>query len=272
MLGRYPQNDSTLVQIYMSVGSLSEPMPKKMFSAELQQIQQQHVDGEAPRGGEASGISQEQYEELLGAISSLREDVSKGFAEKSPAVIDESVLEGFKKEVLEATELKQELEELSRVIMDTRREISSIKSQDKGPKIHAMTDQLDAVVADTEGATNSILEAVEVIEDKNESLELNATDPDELEITEAISQSIMKIYEACNFQDITGQRISKVVGTLKFVEDRIETMIDILGGEEHLGELGGVEHAEQMDGDVALSGPQAGGQEISQDEIDALFD
>jgi len=247
-------------------------MAKKMFSAELKQIQQQHVDGDVPSNGGGAGISQHQYEELLGAISSLREDMSKGFSEKTPAVIDETVLEGFKKEVLEATELKSELEELSRVIMDTRREISSIKSQDKGPKIHAMTDQLDAVVADTEGATNSILEALEMIEDKNESLELNATDPEELEITQAISQSIMKIYEACNFQDITGQRISKVVGTLKFVEDRIETMIDILGGEDHLSELGGVEHVEQMDGDVELSGPQASGQEISQDEIDALFD
>ncbi|MBE7635585.1 hypothetical protein GUA87_01920 [Sneathiella sp. P13V-1] len=244
-------------------------MAKKMFSAEIQQLQQHNGESAAPAGG---GISTEQYEELMGAISGLREEVAAGFSETKAPVIDETVLEGFKKEVLEATELKHELEELSRVIMDTRREISSIKSQNSGPQIHAMTDQLDAVVADTEGATNAILESLEIIEDKNESLELNATDPDELEITESISQAVMKIYEACNFQDITGQRISKVVGTLKFVEDRIEKMIDILGGEEHLAELGGVEFQEQMDGDVALSGPQAGGQEISQDEIDALFD
>ncbi len=246
-------------------------MPKKMFSAEIQQLQHHQGDGAAP-SGETSGISSEQYENLMGAITGLREDIESGFSEAKAPVLDETVLEGFKKEVLEATELKFELEELSSVIMDTRREISSIKSQNSGPQIHAMTDQLDAVVADTEGATNNILEALETIEDKNESLELNATDPDELEITESISQAVMKIYEACNFQDITGQRISKVVGTLKFVEDRIEKMIDILGGDEHLKGLDGVEHEEQMDGDVALSGPQATGQEISQDEIDALFD
>ncbi|GLS02854.1 hypothetical protein GCM10007859_29010 [Brevundimonas denitrificans] len=135
-----------------------------------------------------------------------------------------------------------------------------------------MTDQLDAVVGDTEGATNAILEAVEIIEDKNESLELNATDPDQLEITEAISTAVMKIYEACNFQDITGQRISKVVGTLKFVEDRISTMIDILGGEQELGELERIEQALHLDGDVELNGPRPEGHEISQAEIDALFD
>ncbi|MEH6475599.1 MAG: protein phosphatase CheZ, partial [Sneathiella sp.] len=127
-------------------------------------------------------------------------------------------------------------------------------------------------VGDTETATNTILAAVETIEDKNESLELNATDPDELEITQAISKAVMKIYEACSFQDITGQRISKVVGTLKFVEDRIATMIDILGGEDEMAGVEGVEQVMQTDGDVELSGPRVEGQEISQDEIDALFD
>ena len=82
----------------------------------------------------------------------------------------------------------------------------------------------------------------------------------------------MQIYEDCNFQDITGQRISKVVGTLKFVEDRIAAMIDILGGEEQMSALDGIEQEIQKDGEVELSGPRAEGQEISQDEIDALFD
>ncbi len=248
-------------------------MAKKMFSAEIKQLQNGASDN--PVGeNQGSGISQEQYEELLAAINSVKADI----AESKPASADqtqsasEQMLADFKKEFADSLQLKAELEELSRVILDTRREITSIQSNDKGAKIHAMTDQLDAVVNDTETATNAILAAVETIEDKNESLELNASDPDELEITEAIGKAVMKIYEACNFQDITGQRISKVVGTLIFVEDRIAAMIEILGGEEQLSAIEGIEQEIQKDGEVELSGPRAEGQEISQDEIDALFD
>ena len=245
-------------------------MQKKMFSAEKNQLK--HVNAEGATSESSGGMSQEQYDVLLGAIQSLREDIADGLAVEKGPTINEEVIEDFKKEFAESMLLKVELEDLSKVILETRREISSIQSHDGGPKIHAMTDQLDAVVGDTETATNTILAAVETIEDKTESLELNATDPDELEITQAITNAVMKIYEACSFQDITGQRISKVVGTLKFVEDRISTMINILGGEEQMAELGGVEQEAQLDGDVELSGPRVEGQEISQDEIDALFD
>ncbi len=245
---------------------------KKVFSAEIRQLQKDGSGSAQEVVGE--GISQHQYSELLEAINSIRDDIANagsGNAEAAAAV-NEAVMEDFKKEFGESILLKSELEELSRVILETRREIASLNAHETGPKIHAMTDQLDAVVGDTENATNSILEAVEIIEDKNESLQLNATDPDELEITEGISNAVMKIYEACNFQDITGQRISKVVGTLKFVEDRIAAMIDILGGEGELDDLQAVAEPTRMDGDVELSGPTVEGHEISQDEIDALFD
>ncbi len=245
---------------------------KKVYSAEISRLRQGSLqpDQESASGG---GISQDQFEQLMDAIQSVKEDIATNQDDGSAAAaVNEAVLEDFKKEYAESLQLKTELEALSHVIMDTRREIASLHTHQDGKKIHAMTDQLDAVVGDTETATNAILEAVEEIEDKNESLELNATDPDELEITEGISKAVMKIYEACNFQDITGQRISKVVGTLKFVEDRIQSMIEILGGEDEIGKTETIEQETQMDGEVELSGPRAEGQEISQDEIDALFD
>lgn len=245
---------------------------KKIFSAEMSQF------GDEEKGSEESevsggGISQEQYAELLGAIHSMKEEIVAGIGETNVAAVNDSVMADFKKEFADSFQLKHELEELSSVILDTRREIASLQDADSDKKkFHAMTDQLDAVVGDTETATNAILAAVETIEDKNESLELNATDPDELEITEAISNAVMKIYEACSFQDITGQRITKVVSTLKFVEDRIAAMISILGGDADLEELEKVQQEARMDGEIELSGPRAEGQEISQDEIDALFD
>src|SRR5258707_15431162 len=43
-------------------------------------------------------------------------------------------------------------------------------------------------------------------------------------------ERVIKIFEACNFQDLTGQRITKVVGTLKFIETHIVRMMEIWGG------------------------------------------
>ncbi|MEH6402277.1 MAG: hypothetical protein V7750_02815 [Sneathiella sp.] len=245
---------------------------KKIFSAEKGQLGDDNGDLPEPVASEG-GISHAQYEELLSAIHSVKEDIASGMSENNVAAVNEAVLADFKKDFADSFELKNELEALSAVILDTRREIASLQDADtEEKKFHAMTDQLDAVVGDTETATNAILAAVESIEDQNESLQLNATDPDELEITEAISKAVMKIYEACSFQDITGQRITKVVTTLKFVEDRIGSMISILGGDADLSDLDKVKQDVHMDGEVELSGPRAEGQEISQDEIDALFD
>jgi chemotaxis protein CheZ len=243
---------------------------KKLFSAEKSMLNHSQSVPETVENQVPIARSEEQHQEILDAIVSLK---AAGGTSVSTQNIDSELLKEIRQEMADSVKLRDELQELSRVINDTRREISSLQSSKGGAKIHAMTDQLDAVVGDTETATNSILEAVEIIETKNESLEVNATDPSELEIVEGINQAIMKIYEACNFQDITGQRITKVVNTLKFVETRIEVMVGILGGDEQFEEALGVEEEVRTDIDgVELSGPQAEGQEISQDEIDALFD
>ncbi|MCR9215092.1 MAG: protein phosphatase CheZ [Proteobacteria bacterium] len=214
-------------------------------------------------------MTEQQYLNLLGAINSLRQDLTAEGVIEVPVEKDESVHE---MEVAEFVKLREELQELSEVIMETRREIASLQSNASGKKLNAMSDQLDAVVLDTEEATNAILEAVETIETQNESLELNASTAAENEISETIGGAVMQIYEACNFQDISGQRISKVVSTLNFVEERVKKMIDILGGDDELEEIEIVEQDVQMDDEVELSGPQPDGHEISQDEIDSLFD
>lgn len=235
-------------------------MQKKLFSAEIRQFSQGGLM-EMPNGG----FSTSQFDEIMEALRSLQGNVQPIIAQDPGP--DRATDKGF-----ELGQLKQELQQLSDVILETRREIASLQSPSAGQKLNSMTDQLDEVVKDTENATNSILEAVEIIADKNESLELNTSSPEEAECTEAISRSVMKIYEACNFQDVTGQRISKVVSTLTFIDERIASMIDILGGKDELVGLQTVEQKTRFDGEVELNGPQAEYQKISQDEIDSLFD
>ena len=46
------------------------------------------------------------------------------------------------------------------------------------------------------------------------------------------------IYTACSFQDLTAQRTTRIVNTLRYLEGRIEAMIEIWGEPEGQGESG----------------------------------
>ena len=88
-----------------------------------------------------------------------------------------------------------------------------------------------------------------------------------------IQDQVVQIFEACNFQDLTGQRITKVVNTLKFIEDRIVKMMEIWGGLDSFKDIE-VERIAEATGDAALlNGPklEADAGHASQDDIDALF-
>ena len=79
------------------------------------------------------------------------------------------------------------------------------------------------------------------------------------------------VFEACSFQDITGQRVSKVVKSVSYVEERINALFGIWGKDEL--ENVDVEPAREKTADETLvHGPQLAGEGISQDEIDKLFD
>src|SRR5258707_15290454 len=85
-------------------------------------------------------------------------------------------------------------------------------------------------------------------------------------------ERVIKIFEACNFQDLTGQRITRVVGTLKFIETHILRMMEIWGGLDAFKDIE-VEVIAERQGDAALlNGPKVDGDvgHASQDDIDSL--
>ena len=43
-----------------------------------------------------------------------------------------------------------------------------------------------------------------------------------------VDEKMMVIFEACSFQDITGQRIAKVVETLEHIEQRVARFADVM--------------------------------------------
>lgn len=75
--------------------------------------------------------------------------------------------------------------------------------------------ELEAVVQATETAANQIMEAAEAI---GELLQSGRRDAASFEV---VAEKLSAIFEACTFQDVTGQRIRRAIEHLQ----RVETML-----------------------------------------------
>ena len=153
----------------------------------------------------------------------------------------------------------------------TRQEIATLHAKGvKNDQIFRATDELDAVVITTESATETILTSAEFIDATANEL-LRDLEGAQAEKVAAIQEQTVRIFEACNFQDLSGQRIRKVVDLLQFIETRIASMMAIW---KSVGEFGDAEEpvAELTDDDL-LNGPPLEGDSgiVSQDDIDSLF-
>jgi chemotaxis regulatin CheY-phosphate phosphatase CheZ len=94
-------------------------------------------------------------------------------------------------------------------------------------RLGAATSALDGIVLTTEQATSSILSAAEQVQEIAWSLREQQFD----EATcDTIDKLATEIYTACGFQDLTAQRTQKVVRTLRFLEGRINALIDAWAG------------------------------------------
>ena len=110
--------------------------------------------------------------------------------------------------------LKEDIEQLAIFIEQAKNEISTITtSHESEDSTGSATLHLDAVLKATEEAGHAIMDAADTI-----SAAVNGIGG---ERQQAIEGAITKIYEACNFQDLTGQRVGKVIKTLNEIDSRI---------------------------------------------------
>ncbi len=168
--------------------------------------------------------------------------------------------------------LKKELVGLFHYIRRVRQEIAAIyRPADGDHQFDTMADQLDAIVGATEEATNTIMEAMENNDQLLAKLREEITDSDQLACLDRIAENGMAVFEACSFQDITGQRVSKVVKSVTYVEERINALIGIWGKEE-LEKVEVKPDREKTADEMLVHGPPLEGHGISQDDIDKLFD
>lgn len=156
--------------------------------------------------------------------------------------------------------LYQEVWDLARHIVQARKQIADLRpSKLKSQNIPRAVREMDEIVRSTEEASNAIMEAAETIA---------AGDPLDPGYAAMIQQNCSRIFEACAFQDLTGQRISKVMVTLQLVDQHLAKLQELLGPEFDESDD---DVEEEIDGEKA-TGPSLSGEAISQDDIDKLFD
>jgi chemotaxis protein CheZ len=151
------------------------------------------------------------------------------------------------------------LEYLSDHIRLTRSEIGALKSGSGNAQVFSTTtDELEEIVTETARATNRIMDAAECVEKVAAGLEAGPAG--------ALMDAVTSIYEASAFQDITGQRITKIVRALQSLEEKLASLTSAFGPLEES------QPAAKPEGDAALlNGPQLEKSAASQTDIDALF-
>ena len=220
-------------------------------------------------------IEEIRHREVMDAIASLQAaGVAKEPVQDQGETSNE-VLESIRKELAQSNRLKAELDEIRTSIVDTKREITSLHhSGFVGEEQATASDELDAVVKGTEDATEKILTAAENIESNAANLANSLKSGADHDVALDIQEQAIAVFEACNFQDLTGQRITKVVNTLKFIEERVDYMMTIWGGEESFAGIKPEKQTGKTSDDHLLNGPAMDDaiDVASQDDIDALFD
>jgi hypothetical protein len=171
--------------------------------------------------------------------------------------------------------IRLDLADMAEAIVRTKHEISQIQFEgEHGNRFQQASNELDAIVVQTEGATNDILLNAERIQELAWTLREQGVDES---VVDGLDTAATDIYTSCSFQDLTGQRTRKVVTVLRYLESRINAMMSIWGLESL------VDSGLPMDMPAAtdptdtrpdahlLNGPQLIGHGNNQDSVDDIM-
>jgi chemotaxis protein CheZ len=204
--------------------------------------------------------------ELLAELEALRALVAPR------AQLDRETMERVRAQIAEAQAYKRALDMILQAIGRTRDEAVAAGADPLAAERTARAGrELQAVVTGTEQATQKILQAAEEIERTAETLADALKGGHEKGLADDIQDRVLQIFEACNFQDLTGQRVANVVATLNAIEDRVSRLLRIWRGIEQIRPI----VLETDDGAETryLNGPRLPEDRghSTQDEIDEIF-
>ena len=254
------------------------PVHRRRFRIE------QAIGGDMPAPEVADGEVGPMHHEIMTELRAIRAQMAgtgNGAAAETDAasvtreVADaQALLETYRAQIEQCEKLKIELDLIYDAINRTKHEIAVLhgKSFDDH-EMAKVTGELGAVVGGTEQATQRILEAAEAIDQAASALtKVNSPDQQKL-LSDEIQENVVSIFEACNFQDLTGQRINKVMSTMKFIENHIMVMMDIWGGVDAIRAHAPPIVDDRVGDAKLLNGPKLDGDvgHASQNDIDAMF-
>lgn len=170
-------------------------------------------------------------------------------------------------------ELKKKVLILFQSFQLIKNELASIKySSDQNDLLGSVADQLAAISDETSSATNEIMEATEGIQEVNDRLineiKFKGAKPN----FDIINTNVNRVLEACTFHDITGQRLTKIVDAINMLESTLNAIATVIGRDALEATDVEQKSIHRDDDGIELAGPQIGGTELSQDDIDSLFD
>jgi len=164
----------------------------------------------------------------------------------------------------------EELKELIRCIENVKTEMAVIQPESiHGEHIPTATGQLDAALASTAEAADTILEAA------GKEIETLADEVPE-DLPNKLREVSTKIFKASSFQDLNGQPISKVTKSVQETEVKVISLLRAFGYLDSVQPSLAAEadtvasDAAPDDGDL-LNGPSMLGKGNTQDDIDALL-
>jgi chemotaxis protein CheZ len=132
------------------------------------------------------------------------------------------------------------------------------------PPMNRIAYELAEVVNSTEQATQQVLAAAEDIDQVAKSLSAALTGQFEQGLAQDLQDHVIRIFEACNFQDLAGQRVAKVLSILDFVEDHVARVLEDIAREAGAVKRNGTQY---------LHGPRLENDNghVTQTDIDAMF-
>ncbi len=177
-----------------------------------------------------------------------------------------------KKENLDPDFLGENLDKLFAYIDKVRMEVAALNQGEKeSDRFQAMSKQLDGILEATTDASDKIMSAVEKNNAAIEKLQALVSDDKQSAVIEEIIDGQNEIFEACAFQDLTGQRVTQLSKSVEYVEERVASLHELWGKDE-LDKIELEPEKELTEDEKLLNGPQAKAEALNQADIDAMFD
>jgi chemotaxis protein CheZ len=175
-------------------------------------------------------------------------------------------------QIAEAQAYKSELAVIHAAIARSREDMALLGAETaNGEQGARVSREFDAIVSGTERATNAILQAAEKMDHAAGTLAAALKGAHENGLVRDIQERVLQIFEACNFQDLIGQRVDQVMVMLKSIEDRTARLLRIWRDVEQVAPetAGGAGEGN----DRLLNGPKLAGDRghFEQSDIDGVF-